>query len=222
MADRFAPHTRLVVQAGIQDALLEKLKVELERLPYAEDPITEKDCGDRAWEAGMSDVVQPVVCRSQHQKILAFINAARESGIEVLTGGGVPDNTTPGGYFVEPTVLNTVPRDSDVWQKEVFGPVLSVRRFSTEAEAVIEANSTAFGLASTVMSSDAAKAMRVANRIRAGAVYATSNGDGLLAEHPARRPEGRAPATRSSPSAKARCASPGRRWRGGAAPVFFR
>ena len=50
---------------------------------------------------------------------------------------------------------------------------------------MLEANSTAFGLASTVMSSDPAKAMRVANRIRAGAVYATSNGEGLLAEHPA-------------------------------------
>ena len=50
---------------------------------------------------------------------------------------------------------------------------------------MLEANSTAFGLASTVMSSDPAKAMRVANRIRAGAVFATSNGEGLLAEHPA-------------------------------------
>jgi betaine-aldehyde dehydrogenase len=178
-------HTRLVVQAGIQGPLLEKLKTELERLPYADDPITERDRGDRAWEAGMTDVVQPVVCESQFQKVLEFINAAKDSGVEVLTGGGVPDTTNPGGYFVEPTVLNNVSRDSDVWQKEVFGPVLSVRRFSTEAEAIIEANSTAFGLASTVMSSDAAKAMRVANRIRAGAVYATSTGDGLLAEHPA-------------------------------------
>lgn len=178
-------HTRLVVQAGIQGPLLEKLKIELERLPYADDPITERDRGDRAWEAGMTDVVQPVVCESQFQKVLEFINAAKDSGVEVLTGGGVPDTTNPGGYFVEPTVLNNVSRDSDVWQKEVFGPVLSVRRFSTEAEAIIEANSTAFGLASTVMSSDAAKAMRVANRIRAGAVYATSTGDGLLAEHPA-------------------------------------
>ena len=50
---------------------------------------------------------------------------------------------------------------------------------------MLEANSTAFGLASTVMSADPAKAMRVANCIRAGAVYATSNGDGLLSEHPA-------------------------------------
>ncbi len=178
-------HTRLVVQADIQDALLEKLKFELERLPFSEDPITEKDRGDRAWEAGMPDVVQPLVCKSQHEKILAFINAAKELGVEVLTGGGVPNITNHRGYYVEPTVLNNVPRDSDVWQKEVFGPVLSVRKFSTEKEAIIEANSTAFGLASTVMSSDAKKAMRVANRIRAGAVYATSNGEGLLAEHPA-------------------------------------
>ena len=50
---------------------------------------------------------------------------------------------------------------------------------------MLEANSTKFGLASTVMSSDPAKAMRVANRIRAGAVYATSTGEGILAEHPA-------------------------------------
>ena len=71
------------------------------------------------------------------------------------------------------------------YKKEVFGPVLSVRSFSSEAEAVLEANSTKFGLASTVMSSDPAKAMRVANRIRAGAVYATSTGEGILAEHPA-------------------------------------
>ena len=76
-------------------------------------------------------------------------------------------------------------QETDVWQKEVFGPVLSVRSFSSEAEAVLEANSTKFGLASTVMSSDPARAMRVANRIRAGAVYATSTGEGILAEHPA-------------------------------------
>ena len=136
----------------------------------------------------MTDVVQPVVCESQYQKVLGFLDDAKASGIEVLTGGGSPDPSAVDnaeGYFIQPTVLTDVPRDSDVWQKEVFGPVLSVRSFFTEAEAVMEANSTAFGLASTVMSSDPAKARRVANRIRAGAVYATSTGEGLLAEHPA-------------------------------------
>ena len=181
-------HTRLVVQKGLETPLLDRLKEELEKLPYCNDPISEKDRGDRAWEAGMTDVVQPVVCESQHKKVLGFLDEAKAAGVEVLTGGGIPDDAgvgTEGGYYIQPTVLTDVPRDADVWQKEVFGPVLSVRSFSTEQEAVLEANSTAFGLASTVMSSDPAKAMRVANRIRAGAVYATSTGEGLLAEHPA-------------------------------------
>ncbi|MEM9438852.1 MAG: aldehyde dehydrogenase family protein [Pseudomonadota bacterium] len=181
-------HTRLVVQEGLKTELLSRLKEEVEKLPYCADPISEKDRGDRAWEDGMTDVVQPLVCDSQHKKVLGFLDDAKATGAEVVTGGGVPNASAvghDGGYYVQPTVLANVARDEDVWQKEVFGPVLSVRSFKTEEDAVIEANSTPFGLASTVMSSDPAKARRVANRIRAGAVYATSTGEGLLAEHPA-------------------------------------
>ena len=181
-------HTRLIVQDNFKQPLLNKLKEELEKLPFCTNPITEKNRGDRAWEDGKTDVVQPVVCDSQHKKILGFLDEAKAAGVEILTGGGVPDEKVvghSGGYFIQPTVLVNVGQETDVWQKEVFGPVLSVRSFSSEAEAVLEANSTKFGLASTVMSSDPAKAMRVANRIRAGAVYATSTGEGILAEHPA-------------------------------------
>ena len=181
-------HTRLIVQEGIKDELLTKLKNVLEKIPYCRDPITERERGDRAWETGVTDVIQPVVSASQHKKILGFLNEVEAAGIEIYTGGGVPDLADvkkSGGYFIQPTILTNVPRNSDAWQKEIFGPVLSVRSFSSESEAVTEANSTAFGLASTVMSSDPAKAMRVANRIRAGAVFATSTGEGLLAEHPA-------------------------------------
>jgi len=181
-------HTRLIVQEGIKDHLLKKLKTVLEKIPYCRDPITERERGDRAWETGMTDVIQPVVSASQHKKIMDFLEEAKAKGIEIYTGGRVPnpaDVENAGGYFIQPTILTNVPRDSDAWQKEIFGPVLSVRSFSSEADAIAEANSTAFGLASTVMSSDPAKAMRVANRIRAGAVFATSTGEGLLAEHPA-------------------------------------
>jgi len=181
-------HTRLIVQEGIKDHLLKKLKTVLEKIPYCRDPITERERGDRAWETGMTDVIQPVVSASQHKKIMDFLEEAKATGIEIYTGGRVPnpaDVEHAGGYFIQPTILTNVPRDSDAWQKEIFGPVLSVRSFSSEADAIAEANSTAFGLASTVMSSDPAKAMRVANRIRAGAVFATSTGEGLLAEHPA-------------------------------------
>ena len=181
-------HTRLIVQEGIKDDLLKKLKNALEKIPYCRDPITERERGDRAWETGMTDVIQPVVSASQHEKIVGFLNEAKAAGIEIYTGGEVPDAAdleNSGGYFIQPTILTSVPSDSDAWQKEIFGPVLSVRSFSSEEEAITEANSTAFGLASTVMSSDPARAMRVANRIRAGAVFATSTGEGLLAEHPA-------------------------------------
>ena len=132
-------------------------------------------------------MIQPVVSASQHEKIVGFLNEAKATGIEIYTGMKfqAADLENSGGYFIQPTILTNVPSDSDAWQKEIFGPVLSVRTFSSEAEAIKEANSTAFGLASTVMSSDPAKAMRVANRIRAGAVFATSTGEGLLAEHPA-------------------------------------
>ena len=181
-------HTRLIVQEGIKDDLLKRLKNVLEKIPYCRDPITERERGDRAWETGMTDVIQPVVSASQHEKIVGFLNEAKATGIEIYTGGEVPDPVdleNSGGYFIQPTILTNVPCESDAWQKEIFGPVLSVRSFSSEAEAITEANSTAFGLASTVMSSDPAKAMRVANRIRAGAVFATSTGEALLAEHPA-------------------------------------
>ena len=61
----------------------------------------------------MTDVVQPVVCESQHQKILGFLNDAKAEGVEVVTDGGVPDADAveaAGGYYIQPTVLTNVAR----------------------------------------------------------------------------------------------------------------
>ena len=60
-------HTRLIVQEGIKDRLIKKLKNAFEKIPYCSDPITERERGDRAWETGMTDVIQPVVSASQHE-----------------------------------------------------------------------------------------------------------------------------------------------------------
>ena len=60
----------------------------------------------------MTDVIQPVVSASQHEKILGFLNEAEAAGIEIYTGGGVPDPTiveNSGGYFIQPTILTNVP-----------------------------------------------------------------------------------------------------------------
>lgn len=168
-----------MVQETVADALLGRLKVALEALPYATDPISEAARGDHAWEPGRTDVVQPLVCEKQYAMVLGHVQAATAAGLKLLTGGG--RGPSP-GYFVQPTVFEQVPRDADVWQKEIFGPVLATRTFATEAEAVAEANSTAYGLAATVMTRDAARAARVARQLRAGTVFATASGEGLLAE----------------------------------------
>lgn len=175
-------HTRLVVHNKVKDHFLDRLKTELEKLPFSMDPISEKDRSDRAWEDGiMPDVVQPVVCEKQHKMILSFLADAKAAGLKTLTGGEAGPSP---GFFIKPTVYVDVPQDSMVWQKEVFGPVLAVRSFDTEDEAVAEVNSTNYGLASTVMTKDKDRGARVANQIRAGTVFATSTGSGILCEFP--------------------------------------
>jgi len=174
-------HTRLVVHEQIKGPLMQRLKEELEALPFAHDPISEKDRGDHAWEPGKTSIVQPVVCDKQHKMILGHLERAKAAGLTLLTGGGAGPSP---GFFVQPTVFVDVPRDADVWQKEVFGPVLAVRSFSSERQAVEEANSTNYGLAGTVMTRDPERGRRVANAIRAGTVFATATGDGILCEFP--------------------------------------
>jgi betaine-aldehyde dehydrogenase len=111
-----------------------------------------------------------MVSRGQHEKVLEFIDRARAEKISLLTGGGRPEGL-PRGYFLEPTVFVDVPVEAELWREEVFGPVLAVRTFRDEEEAVRLANDTPFGLAAAVMSADLERCKRVARRFRAGIVW---------------------------------------------------
>jgi betaine-aldehyde dehydrogenase len=75
------------------------------------------------------------------------------------------------GYFVPPTVFVDVPTESRIWKEEIFGPVLCVRSFETEAEAVAEANDSDYGLAAAVFSSDDTRVARVTKALRCGIVW---------------------------------------------------
>ena len=81
----------------------------------------------------------------------------------------------PNGYFYEPTVLHLTPKANgkypEIWTTEVFGPVLSVVTFETEAEAVRLANGTSFGLAAAVLSADGPRCRRVAAALQAGIIW---------------------------------------------------
>jgi betaine-aldehyde dehydrogenase len=112
----------------------------------------------------------PLVSAQQHQRVSAAVERARSDGATVLTGGKRPAGLAQ-GYFFEPTVLVDVALDSPAWSEEIFGPVVCVRPFSAEEEAIAIANHSRFGLAAAVMSRDLARAERVAAALQAGIVW---------------------------------------------------
>lgn len=112
----------------------------------------------------------PLVSEGQRRKVAAAVEAAVADGARVACGGRAPTDL-PQGWFYEPTVLTDVPLTSAAWTEEIFGPVVCVRPFDDEAEAVRLANDSRFGLAAAVMSADAARCERVAAALRAGVVW---------------------------------------------------
>jgi aldehyde dehydrogenase (NAD+) len=111
----------------------------------------------------------PLISETQRQRVEGYIGRGREEGARLVAGGGRPQGF-PKGYYVEPTIFSDVTSNMTIAQEEIFGPVLTVLPYDTEADAVAIANDTIFGLAGAVWSGDPDRALRVARRIRAGQV----------------------------------------------------
>lgn len=99
-----------------------------------------------------------------------FAVAGLEDGATLLTGGQRPA-ACPVGYFLAPTVFCNVKPHHRVWKEEIFGPILSVATFKTEAEALHLANDCEFGLAGAVISADSERCKRVAEGLECGIVW---------------------------------------------------
>ncbi|PRD16462.1 aldehyde dehydrogenase family protein [Pantoea coffeiphila] len=149
--------SRVLVQRNLYDALLARLVEEAERIRIGN---------------GMADgvLLGPLVNAAQYEKVQTAIARGIEQGATLLSGGKRP-NGHDKGYFLQPTIFTDVSEESDIWREEIFGPVVCVRAFDDEAEAVASANRSRFGLAAAVMSPDLARAERVARRLRAGIVW---------------------------------------------------
>jgi betaine-aldehyde dehydrogenase len=109
----------------------------------------------------------PVISERQRDRVAGFIDRRPEHA-QVVTGG--KESNRPGFYY-EPTVVADLAQDDEMIQKEIFGPVMTVQRFDDEAKAIEWANGTRYGLAASVWTRDTARALRVANAIRFGAVW---------------------------------------------------
>ena len=114
----------------------------------------------------------PVICKTQYDKIWAHIDGAKQAGVPLLFGG---DRALVAhqrkGFFIPPTIFVDVPSDARVWNEEIFGPVMCIRTFETEEEAVRMANDTEYGLAAAVFSADRERVQRVMRQLRVGVVW---------------------------------------------------
>ena len=151
--------SRLLVHRSFHDQVVEQVcrEVATVRIGSPLDPAVE---------------MGTMVSEAHYDKVLGFIDRAREEGATVVAGGGRPDG--PGferGHFVAPTVLDGVTPEMEVARKEIFGPVLSVMTFDEEEEAIALANGTAFGLTASVWTRDIGRAHRIARRLEAGYVW---------------------------------------------------
>jgi 4-(gamma-glutamylamino)butanal dehydrogenase len=165
MGENCSAGSRLIVHRSVKDRLLEAVTAELAGWPVG-DPL------DPATRIGA------LISRSHMETVLRYVRAGRDEGARVVAGGERILEET-GGYFVPPTIFDRVRNDMTIAREEIFGPVLSVIEFETEAEAVALANDTPYGLAASLYTENLNVAHRVARELRAGVVgiNAYSEGD---------------------------------------------
>jgi betaine-aldehyde dehydrogenase len=123
----------------------------------------------------------PLVSARQRERVREFIAKGIAEGAELLCGGVEPPEGVEGGYYVRPTVFGRVDPGMTIAREEIFGPVLAIIGYRDEEEAVRIANDTIYGLGSAVWSGDDERALRVAQRLRAGQVEVNGAHFNLLA-----------------------------------------
>lgn len=150
--------TRLLIPRGLMDDAIQIAKAAAEG--YSVGPTTDENTQ-----------LGPLVNRAQFRRVQALIQNGIDEGAQLVTGGvGLP-NGIEKGYYARPTVFAYVTPQMTIAQEEIFGPVLSMIAYDSEAEAIEIANGTPYGLAAYVQSADQQRARDVARKLQAGSVH---------------------------------------------------
>jgi aminomuconate-semialdehyde/2-hydroxymuconate-6-semialdehyde dehydrogenase len=153
--------SRILVEESAYEEFVERFAAAARRL-HIGDPLEE------------STLQGALVSRAHQEKVLSYIELAREEGGTILCGGGAPEDLPErcrDGFFIEPTVITDLPIDCRVNQEEIFGPVVTITPFKGEREAIAHANATPYGLAASVWTQDISRAHRLAENIAAGTIW---------------------------------------------------
>ena len=149
--------SRVLVSENIYPALMKRLIEETKKITIGAGDIH-------------GVLLGPLVNAAQYEKVKAAIARGVQEGATLAYGGIKPTHFDK-GYFLTPAIFTDVDEDSWIWQEEIFGPVVCIKTFKTEQEAIALANNSRFGLAAAVMSKDQARCDRVAKAFKAGIVW---------------------------------------------------
>ena len=113
-----------------------------------------------------------IVSQAQHERVMGYIKSAHEQGAELVCGGGPPnDPALADGWFIEPTVFAGVTQSMRIASEEIFGPVQSILRWTSEAAMLADVNSVEYGLTCAIFTNDLDRAHRLAAQVEAGYVW---------------------------------------------------
>ncbi len=150
--------SRVLLHESIKDEFLEKLSSAVAELKMG-------DPSDPATQVG------PIANKMQFEKILSYLDIAKEEGAKCVLGGQRATRDGCNGWFIEPTVFDNVLPEMRIAKEEIFGPVLGIMTFTTEDEAVQLANQSEFGLAAGVWTENIRRAHLLAEKLQCGTVY---------------------------------------------------